>query len=227
MALPLTGRRARIAPNSCAALLRSNERNVTNAKCAGAVVRERNGFGDGRRQPSTARSVARVLALAIAGAGIGIVGVLVWQRQWLANWNWTAVLALAIFVNAVSAAVPVWRDDRRRHRQAELLRFRLWIHFSKLRWLLTHLDGQDSTRTFFSPGLGGEELQGIEVLLAQAHLLEISEYEWVIFTVNAALPYYGRPIPEVAAHATRLLWTVDATLAQLNDPSLNRRATAA
>ena len=50
------------------------------------------------------------------------------------------------------------------------------------------------TRAFFSPGLGGEELQGIEVLLAQAHLLEVPEYEWVIFTVNAALPYYGRPI---------------------------------
>ena len=184
-------------------------------------------FGDGRREPSTIRSVVRLVLFAMVGAAVGIVGVFLWQQQWLANWNWTAVLALAIFANVVAALVPVWREDRRRSRQAELLRFRLWIHFSKLRWLLTHLDAQDGARTFFSPGLGGEELQGIEVLLAQAHLLEIPEYEWVIFTVNAALPYYGRPIAEVAGHATRLLWTVDATLAQLNNPSVNQRATAA
>ena len=184
-------------------------------------------FGDGRRQPSSVRSAARLVLLAIAGGGLGIVGVELWRRGWLANWNWTAVLAIAIFANVVTALVPGWRDDRRRRRQAELLRFRLWIHLSKLRWLLTHLDQHDPTRTFFSPGLGGEELQGIEVLLAQAHLLEIAEYEWVIFTVNAALPYYGRPIADVATHKTRLLWTVDATLAQLNDPALNRRATAA
>lgn len=189
----------------------------------------RNGetFGDGRRQPSTFRSLLRLVVFALLGAAIGLVGLVIWQRQWLANWNWTAVLAIAIFANVVAVLVPVWREDRRRTRQAELLRFRLWIHFSKLRWLLTHLDTHDGARTFFSPGLGGEELQGIEVLLAQAHLLEIPEYEWVIFTVNAALPYYGRPIAEVATHATRLLWTVDATLAQLNDPSVNRRATAA
>lgn len=190
-------------------------------------MRDGKAFGDGRPQPSTFRSLVRLMVFALAGAAIGILGLILWQRQWLSNWNWTAVLAVAIFANVVAALVPVWREDRRRTRQAELLRFRLWIHFSKLRWLLTHLDTHDGTRMFFSPGLGGEELQGIEVLLAQAHLLEIPEYEWVIFTVNAALPYYGRPIAEVATHATRLLWTVDATLAQLNDPSVNRRATAA
>jgi hypothetical protein len=167
------------------------------------------------------------VVLAIAGLGLGVVAVELWRHHWFADWNWTAVLALAILANVVAALIPAWRDDRRYRRQAELLRFRLWIHLSKLRWLLTHLDQQDPSRTFFSPGLGGEELQGIEVLLAQAHLLEIAEYEWVIFTVNAALPYYGRPIAEMTQHATRLLWTVDATLAQLNDPSLVRRATAA
>lgn len=206
---------------------RSVETGVTNAEWAGACVRNGEPFGDGRRRPSSVRSAARLVLFAIAGGGLGLVGAELWRHGWFADWNWTAVLAIAIFANVVAALVPVWRDDRRRRRQAELLRFRLWIHLSKLRWLLTHLDQHDATRAFFSPGLGGEELQGIEVLLAQAHLLEITEYEWIIFTVNSALPYYGRPIAEVAAHATRLLWTVDATLAQLNDPSLNRRATAA
>src|SRR6185369_3435703 len=206
---------------------RSVDAGVTNAECAGAGVRNGEPFGDGRRLPSSVRSVARLVVFVVAGGGVGLVGVALWRRGWLTNWNWMAVLGIAIFANVVAALLPVWREDRRRRRQAELLRFRLWIHLSKLRWLLTHLDQHDPTRAFFSPGLGGEELQGIEVLLAQAHLLEIAEYEWVIFTVNAALPFYGRPIADVTAHATRLLWTVDATLAQLNDPALNRRATAA
>jgi hypothetical protein len=164
--------------------------------------------------------------LAIVGAALGAAGVHAWHHQWLAEWNWTALLTIAIFVNAAIALLPMWREERRRTRQAELLRFRLWIHFSKLRWLLAHLSEQDPTRTFFSPGYGGEELYGIEVLLAQAHVLEIDEYEWVIFTVNAALPYFGRPIGEVAPQAIRLLWTVDATLAQLNRRSAGREPSA-
>jgi hypothetical protein len=227
VALSLTRNVIARPASSTATLQHSIEGSVTNTKWAGEVVRNTETFGDGRRQPSTFRSLVRLVLFAIVGAGIGVLGLLLWQHQWFANWNWMAVLAVAIFANVVAALVPLWREDRRRTRQAELLRFRLWIHFSKLRWLLTHLDPQDGSRTFFSPGLGGEELQGIEVLLAQAHLLEIPEYEWVIFTVNVALPFYGRPIAEVAAHATRLLWTVDATLAHLNDPSVNRRATAA
>jgi hypothetical protein len=55
------------------------------------------------------------------------------------------------------------------------------------------LNEQDPTRNFLAPGLGGEELHGIEVLLAQAQILEIDEYEWVLFTVNAALPFFGQP----------------------------------
>src|SRR5262249_9658402 len=156
--------------------------NVTNAGWLGAGVRNGETFGDGRRRPSIARDVARLVLLVLAGAVLGVAGLVLWRRGWFADWNWTAVLAIAVVANGVSALVRVWREDRRRARQAELLRFRLWIHFSKLRWLLTHLPDHDVTRTFFSPGLGGEELQGIEVLLAQAHLLEIAEYEWVIFT---------------------------------------------
>jgi hypothetical protein len=102
----------------------------------------------------------------------------------------------------------------------------LWIHFSKLRWLLAHLHEEDPTRTLFSPGCGGEELYGIEVLLAQAHLLEIDEYEWVIFTVNAVLPFFGHALRDVAPQAVRLLWTVEATLARLNQGALRRTPAA-
>ncbi len=55
--------------------------------------------------------------------------------------------------------------------------------------------------------------------------LEIEEYEWVIFTVNAALPFFGQFIRDVAPQAVRLLWTVDATLAQLNRRASGRDPT--
>lgn len=175
------------------------------------------------RSKALIRRTIAWLLLAVLGAGLGIAAVAAWRHEWFGGWNWTAVLAIAIFVNAVIALLPLWRDERRRRRQAELLRFRLWIHFSKLRWLLAHLDEQRPDGTFLAPGLGGEELHGIEVLLAQAHVLEIEEYEWVIFTINAALPFFGLPIREVVPQAVRLRWTIDATLAQLNrraaDPS--------
>ena len=158
----------------------------------------------------------------MVGAGIGAGGVVVWRHYGPFRVDWNAVLALAIFAAVVTALVPMLREDRRRTRQAELLRFRLWVQFSKLRWVLTHLADHEPNRPFFSPGIGGEELHGIEVLLAQAHLLEVAEYEWVIFTVNAALPYYGRPTGEMTPHATRLLWTIDATLAELNRRSTTR-----
>lgn len=165
---------------------------------------------------SLARRSVGFVALAIVGALLGWGAVVLWRADGLAPHHWTGVLALAIFLNAAVAVVPLWRDDRRRSRQAELLRFRLWIHFAKLRWLLTHLAEQEPTRGFLSPGYGGEELFGIEVLLAQAHLLDIDEYEWIVFAVNAALPFFGKPIGELAPQAVRLLWTIDATLAQLN-----------
>jgi hypothetical protein len=165
---------------------------------------------------SLARRTVGHLPLVIAGVLLGGAGVVLWRSQWFAARDWTGVLAIAIFANAMVAVLPIWREGRRRRRQAELLRFRLWIHFSKLRWLLTHLAEQEPMRTFLSPGYGGEELFGIEVLLAQAHLLDIDEYEWVIFAVNAALPFFGKPIGELAPQAVRLIWTVDATLAQLN-----------
>ncbi len=177
---------------------------------------ERSAFVLTERADGSLRRAARLLVLALVGAALGAAGAYAWRHDWLTDWNWTALFALAVFVNAVVALMPMWREERRRNRQAELLRFRLWIHFSKLRWLLAHLGEQDPTRAFFSPGFGGEELHGIEVLLAQAHVLEIDEYEWIIFTVNAALPYFGRPLGDVTSHAIRLLWTVDATLAQLN-----------
>ncbi len=170
------------------------------------------------------RTIAWVL-LAALGAALGVGTVFAWRRHWFADWNWTAALAIAIFANAAIALLPLWREERRRRRQAELLRFRLWIHFSKLRWLLTHLHEQRPDGTFLAPGLGGEELHGIEVLLAQAHVLEIEEYEWVIFTVNAALPFFGQLIRDVAPQAVRLLWTVDATLAQLNRRASGRDPT--
>ncbi len=174
----------------------------------------------------TRRVIAAVFLL-LLGAGLGVVGVVAWRERWLVDAGWTAVLALAIFLNTLMALLPIWREDRRRRRQAELLRFRLWIHFSKLRWMLAHMKELEPTRSFLSPGCGGEELYGIEVLLAQAHLLEIDEYEWVIFTVNAALPFFGRPVGDLDSHATRLLWTVDATLARLNRPSRPDEAVAA
>lgn len=151
-----------------------------------------------------------------AGTAFGALAVVGWREQWAVPWNWTAVLALAILANAIVGLLPIWREDRRRRRQAELLRFRLWIHFSKLHWLLTHLNEQDPARLFLTPGVGGEELYGIEVMLAQAQVLEIDEYEWVIFTVNAALPFFGRPVRDLGPQATRLRWMVDATLAKLN-----------
>jgi hypothetical protein len=162
------------------------------------------------------RLVIGRLLLAVLGVLIGAGAVVVWRSHWLAARDWTLVLALAIFVNAAVAVLPVWREDRRRRRQADLLRFRLWIHFTKLRRLIAHLDEHEPSRGFLSPGYGGEELFGIEVLLAQAHVLDVDEYEWVIFAVNAALPFFGRPIGELSSQAVRLLWTVDATLAQLN-----------
>lgn len=184
------------------------------------------GDGFGREQPhGTLRRAVVWLLLVVVGAALGVAVVVAWRWNWLVGWNWTAILALAIFAHAVIGLMPIWREERRRRRQAELLRFRLWIHFSKLRWMLAHLKEQDPARTFLSPGLGGEELYGIEVLLAQAHILEIDEYEWVIFTVNAALPFFGRPIREVTSQAIRLLWTVDATLAQLNRAAARRDRT--
>lgn len=170
---------------------------------------------------SLVRGILGPLSLAIVGALVGWAAVVMWRSHGFVAPDWTAVLALAILVNALVAVVPLWRDDRRRWRQAELLRFRLWIHFAKLRWLLTHLAEQEPTRGFLSPGYGGEELFGIEVLLAQAHILDIDEYEWIVFAVNAALPFFGKPIGELAPQAVRLLWTVDATLAQLNRRTLH------
>jgi hypothetical protein len=174
------------------------------------------GFGATDPEPARLRRAIAWGLLAMLGAALGAAAVIAWRHGWLDRWNWTATLAAAIFANAVVAIVPLWREERRRNRQAQLLRFRLWIHFSKLRWLLVHLNEQDPSRSFLAPGLGGEELHGIEVLLAQAHILEIDEYEWVIFTVNAALPFFGQPIRDLGSHAVRLLWTVDATLAHLN-----------
>jgi hypothetical protein len=173
-------------------------------------------LSDRHARPAPVRRALRIVALGLVGAGIGAGGVLLWRRYGPIRLDWDAVLAVAIFLAVATALVPLFREGRRRTRQAELLRFRLWVQFSKLRWVLTHLSDHDPSRPFFSPGIGGEELHGIEVLLAQAHLLEVTEYEWVIFTVNAALPYYGRPTGEMAPHATRLLWTIDATLAELN-----------
>jgi hypothetical protein len=177
---------------------------------------------DRHARPAPVRRALGAVALALVGAGIGVGGVVLWRRHGPPRFDWDAVLALAIFVAVATALVPLFRESRRRTRQAELLRFRLWVQFSKLRWLLTHLGDHDPSRPFFSPGVGGEELHGIEVLLAQAHLLEVPEYEWVIFTVNAALPYFGRPAGEMAPHATRLLWTIDATLAELNRRTTTR-----
>jgi hypothetical protein len=177
-------------------------------------------LSDRHVRPALVRRALRAVVVGMAGACIGAGGVVLWRQYAPLRFDWNAMLALAIFAAVATALVPVVREDRRRTRQAELLRFRLWVQFSKLRWLLTHLGEHDPTRPFFSPGVGGEELHAIEVLLAQAHLLEVAEYEWLIFTVNAALPYYGRPTGEMAPHATRLLWTIDATLAELN-----RRAT--
>ena len=173
-------------------------------------------LSEGQRRPAPFLRALRAGALALAGAGLGAGGVVLWRRYEPGRFEWNAVLAVAIFLAVATALVPIVREDRRRTRQGELLRFRLWVQFSKLRWVLTHLDEHDPNRPFFAPGIGGEELHGIEVLLAQAHLLEVAEYEWVIFAVNAALPFYGRPTGEMSAHATRLLWTVDATLAELN-----------
>ena len=174
----------------------------------------------------TRRVIAAVFLL-LVGVALGVVGAVAWRDRWLVDGGWTAVLALAIFLNTVMALLPIWREERRRRRQAELLRFRLWIHFSKLRWMLAHMKELEPTRSFLSPGCGGEEIYGIEVLLAQAHLLEIDQYEWVIFTVNAALPFIGRTVGDLDSHATRLLWTVDATLARLNRPTEEQDATAA
>lgn len=180
---------------------------------------------------SFARRALAGLSLVVVGALVGWASVVLWRSDGLAAPDWSGVLALAILVNALVAVVPLWRDNQKRWRQAELLRFRLWIHFAKLRWLLAHLAEQEPTRGFLSPGYGGEELFGIEVLLAQAHLLDIDEYEWIVFAVNAALPFFGKPIGELAPQAVRLLWTVDATLAQLNrrssrlDPASRERAT--
>ena len=184
------------------------------------------GFGGTDREPARLRRAIAWALLAMLGASLGVAAVFAWRRGWLEQWNWTAALAIAIFMNAVIALMPLWREERRRNRQAQLLRFRLWIHFSKLRWLLAHLNEQDPSRSFLAPGLGGEELHGIEVLLAQAHILEIDEYEWVLFTVNAALPFFGQPIRDLGSHAVRLLWTVDATLAQLNRHAASRQPTA-
>ena len=168
---------------------------------------------------SIARRIAGHLPFVLVGMFLGVAGVVLWRFPEIAGRDWTGLLACAIFANAAVAVVPVWREDRRRRRQAKLLRFRLWMHFSKLRWLLVHLGEQEPTRAFLSPGYGGEELFGIEVLLAQAHLLDIGEYEWVIFAVHAALPLFGKPIGELAPEAVRLLWTVDATLVQLARPN--------
>lgn len=183
---------------------------------------EANPFGHAARSNGQVRRTIAWLLLLVVGAGLGVAAVYAWRHRWLAYWDWTAALTLAIFANAVIAVMPLWREESRRNRQAQLLRFRLWIHFSKLRWLLAHLKEQDPSRSFLAPGLGGEELHGIEVLLAQAHILEIDEYEWVLFTVNAALPFFGQPIGDLGSHAVRLLWTVDATLAQLNRHASNR-----
>jgi hypothetical protein len=186
----------------------------------------RDALGEAEHATRLRRAVVSGL-LVVLGVMLGAAAVAAWRFKWLVQWDPMAVLAIAIFVNAAIALLPTWREYRQRRRQAELLRFRLWIHFSKLRWLLTHLNEHDSTRPFLSPGCGAEELHGIEVLLAQAHLLGIPEYEWVIFTVNSALPYFGHPIREVVPHAVRLLWTVDATLAQLNRPASNRERSTA
>ena len=169
-----------------------------------------------------ARSVLAWIFVMAAGTALGALGVAAWREHWIVPWNWTAVLAFAILALAIVAVLPIWREERRRRRQAELLRFRLWIHFSKLRWLLAHLNEQDPARLFLTPGVGGEELYGIEVMLAQAQVLEIDEYEWVIFTVNAALPLFGRPLRDLESQATRLRWMVDATLAKLSRRDADR-----
>jgi hypothetical protein len=180
---------------------------------------------DPRDSPSQRfRLLARGLVLLLAGIGLGVGGFRLWQRGWLSGWNWTALLALATFAAVVTALLPIVREEQRRRRQADLLRFRFWIQFSKLRWLLVNLEQHREATTFFSPGVGGEELHNIEVLLAQAHILEIEEYDWLIFTVNTALPYYGLPLREVARHAPRLVWAIDATLARLNRPHAHRNA---
>ena len=123
------------------------------------------------------RRVIAALFLSLLGAGLGVAGVVAWRERWLVGGGWTAVLAIAIFLNTVMAVLPIWREERRRRRQAELLRFRLWIHFSKLRWMLAHMAELEPTRSFLTPGVGGEELYGIEVLLAQAHLLRVAPAE--------------------------------------------------
>ena len=48
----------------------------------------------------------------------------------------------------------------------------------------------------------------------------------MLFTVNAALPFFGQPIRDLGSHAVRLLWSVDATLAQLNRHAANRQPAA-
>ena len=169
------------------------------------------------------RVVINALLLVIVGVALGFIAIRLWALGWVPTFNWMAILALATFAAVVVALVPISREEQRRRRQAELLRFRLWVQFLKLRWLLTHLNDHDPSSRFFAPGVGGEELRGIEVVLAQAHVLEVEVYDWVIFTVNAALPHYGRPMRDMSTHAPRLLWGVDATLAHLNrEPTTSR-----
>ncbi len=171
------------------------------------------------------RVVTNALLLILLGGTFGFVAIQMWALGWWPTLNWMAMLSLATFAAVVVALVPIAREEQRRRRQAELMRFRLWIQFLKLRWLLTHLTDHDPSSRFFAPGVGGEELHGIEVMLAQAHVLEVEVYDWVIFTVNAALPHYGRPMREMSTHAPRLLWAVDATLAHLNrEPSTSAPA---
>jgi hypothetical protein len=161
------------------------------------------------------RAVIAFLALLVCGVALGAALAASWLYGWPTPWNWNALATIATVLAVATALLPIWRDERRRRRQAYTVRFRLWMHFLTLRWLLTHLDEHASNEPFFGRDTGAEELHAIDLLLTQAVLLEPDQHDWVIFAMNALVRYKGLPIASVAAQAAQLVWIVDATLARL------------
>jgi hypothetical protein len=161
------------------------------------------------------RAVIAFCAMLVCGVVLGAGLAASWFYGWPAPWNWNALGTIATLLAVATALLPIWRAERRRRRQAYTVRFRLWMHFLTLRWLLTHLDEHASNEPFFGRDTGAEELHAIDLLLTQAVLLEPDQHDWVIFAMNALVRYKGLPIASVAAQAAQLVWIVDATLARL------------